>query len=84
MNSEDSLLCLQEPTTGPPNNPSPRPCVAFCNKPLFYGEKLLATSLTPKPEDHPLSAVRNSLFLSLCGVQGVPENLTVFGNEIMF
>ena len=32
------------------------------NKASFYGEQLLAPRTTPKPEDHPLSAVRNCLF----------------------
>jgi hypothetical protein len=34
----------------------------FRNKPIFYGEELLAPRLTPKPEDYPLSAVRDCLF----------------------
>ena len=29
---------------------------------VFYGEKFLATRLTPNMEDHPLSAVRDRLF----------------------
>ena len=43
-------------------NPSPRQVFMFRNKPSFYGEQLLTPRPTPKLEDHPLSAVRNSLF----------------------
>jgi hypothetical protein len=34
----------------------------FLNKLIFYGEELLAPRLSPKLEDHPLSAVRDCLF----------------------
>ena len=34
----------------------------FLNKASFYGEELLAPRPTPKLEDHPLSAVRDSFF----------------------
>jgi hypothetical protein len=34
----------------------------FYNKLIFYGEELLAPRPTPKLEDNPLSAVRDSLF----------------------
>jgi hypothetical protein len=34
----------------------------FVNILLFYGEELLTPCLAPKPEDHPLSAVRDCLF----------------------
>jgi len=34
----------------------------FRNRIRFYGEELLAPRLTPKLEDHPLSAVRDCLF----------------------
>lgn len=34
----------------------------FRNKIRFYGEELLASSPTPKLEDHPLLAVRDCLF----------------------
>ena len=37
-------------------SPSPRRTYLFRNKASFYGEKLLAPRLTPKLEDHPLSA----------------------------
>jgi len=38
-------------------HPIPWPYVTFCcNKLIFYGEELLAPHLTPKLEDHPLSA----------------------------
>jgi len=40
----------------------PRHCVTFRNKLIFYGEELLTPRPTPKVEDHPLSAVRDSLF----------------------
>jgi len=35
----------------------------FRNILRFYGEKLLALHATPKLEDHPLSAVRDFLFI---------------------
>jgi hypothetical protein len=38
------------------------PCVMFGNELFFYGEELLAPRLTPKLEEHPLSAVRDCLF----------------------
>jgi hypothetical protein len=34
----------------------------FRNKICFYGEQLLGPRPTPKLKDHPLSAVRDSLF----------------------
>jgi len=34
----------------------------LCNRARFYGEALLPLRPTPKPEDHPLSAVRYYLF----------------------
>jgi hypothetical protein len=40
----------------------PRLSVIIRNKFIFYDEKLLAPRLTPKLEDHPLSAVRDCLF----------------------
>jgi hypothetical protein len=43
-------------------SPCPRLLVNFRNKIIFYGEKLLAPRPTPKPEDHPLSAVCDCLF----------------------
>jgi hypothetical protein len=43
--------------------PGPRLRMNFRNKLIFYGEKLLASRLTPKLEDHPLSAVRDFLFI---------------------
>jgi hypothetical protein len=36
--------------------------VIFRNKLTFYDEELLASSSTPKLEDHPFSAVRDCLF----------------------
>jgi hypothetical protein len=54
MELEGSLSCLQD-------LPSLRPCITFRNRLLFYGEKLLAPRQTTMLEDHPLSAVRNSL-----------------------
>jgi len=33
----------------------------FRNKASFYGEELMALRPTPKPENHPLSAVRDCL-----------------------
>jgi hypothetical protein len=42
--------------------PGPRLLVVFRNKLIFYGKELLAPRLTPKLEDHPLSAVRDCLF----------------------
>jgi hypothetical protein len=41
--------------------PGPRPFETFRNKLIFYGE-LLAPRLSPKLEDHPLSAARYCLF----------------------
>ena len=35
----------------------------YRNKIRFYGEEVLATCPTPKLEDHPLSAVRDYLFI---------------------
>ena len=58
---------------------SPRPCEVFCNV-RFYGQELLLPRPTPKLEDHPLSAVRDSLlrifeatfhFEGLCSVRDV-------------
>jgi len=44
-------------------SPGPRLCPwIFRNKIRFYSEELLAPHPTPKPEDHPLSAVRDCLF----------------------
>jgi len=40
--------------------PGPRLLFIFRNKASFYGEKLSAPRPTPKLEDHPLSAVRDS------------------------
>jgi hypothetical protein len=37
-------------------------CIRLVTRPVFYGEELLALLLTPKLKDHPLSAVRDSLF----------------------
>jgi len=34
----------------------------FCNVAIVYGEELLAPCPNPKLEDHPLSAVNDSLF----------------------
>jgi hypothetical protein len=42
--------------------PGPRLLVTFRNKLIFYGEELLAPGPTPKLEDHPFSAVGDSLF----------------------
>jgi hypothetical protein len=44
------------------HSPSPRPCVAFRNKLLSYGEELLATPPTPKVGEVPLSVVHDCLF----------------------
>ena len=43
-------------------NPSPKHTYLFRNKTSFYSEELLAPRLTPKLEDHPLSAVRDWFF----------------------
>jgi hypothetical protein len=43
-------------------SPSPRPFWMNHNRMRFDGEELLATSPTPKLEDHPLSTVRYCLF----------------------
>jgi hypothetical protein len=37
-------------------------CEYFVTKMRFHGEELLAPHQTPKLEDHPLSAIRDSLF----------------------
>jgi hypothetical protein len=42
--------------------PGPRIYCLFRNIIIFYGEELLAPRPTPKLEEHPLSAVRDSLF----------------------
>jgi hypothetical protein len=67
MEPEGSLLCSQEPSSGPypePDRtfiqricPDLRPFVALRNKLIFYDE-LLAPRPTPKLEGHSLSAVR--------------------------
>jgi hypothetical protein len=74
MEPEGSLSQSQVPTTCPfPElawsnpyqiiSPGPRLNIwLFCNMTRFYGEELLAPRLTPKLEDHPLSAVRDCLF----------------------
>jgi len=41
--------------------PSPRPCVTFRSKLVFYSEELLAPHRTPKLQDHPLLAVHDCL-----------------------
>jgi hypothetical protein len=41
---------------------SPRPCVTFRKKLVFYGEELIAPRTNPKLEAHPLSAACNCLF----------------------
>jgi len=41
---------------------SPTSCLTFCNMLILYCERLLASRLTPKLEDHPLSAIRYYLF----------------------
>jgi len=43
-------------------SPGPRNMYSFHNKDSLYGEELLATRLTPKMRDHPLSAVHDCLF----------------------
>jgi hypothetical protein len=43
-------------------HPDPRLLANVRNKFILYGEGLLASSPTPKLEDHPFSAVRNCLF----------------------
>jgi hypothetical protein len=44
-------------------SPGPMLCLwIFRNKIRFYGEELSPPRPTPKPEDHPLSAVRNCFF----------------------
>jgi len=43
-------------------SPGLRHVYAFRNKASFYVEQLLAPLTTPKPEDHPSSAVRDRLF----------------------
>jgi len=48
MEPEGSLPWSQKPTI-------PRPYITFLNKMIFYGEDFLA--LSPKLEDHTLSAV---------------------------
>jgi hypothetical protein len=56
MEPPGSLPYSQEPA------PVPRPCVTCRDKLVLYGEELLAPRPTPKVEDHPLSAVRDSSF----------------------
>jgi len=60
MEPDGSLPCSQRPATGPYPAPIPRPCVHFVL--TFYGEELLASHRPPRVEDHPLSAVCDSLF----------------------
>jgi hypothetical protein len=43
--------------------PGPRLLVIFRNKLIFYGEELLAPRPTSKLENHPLSGVRDCLFI---------------------
>jgi hypothetical protein len=43
-------------------SPVPRLCMVFRNMVNFYGEELSAPHPTPKPEGHPLSAVRDCIF----------------------
>jgi hypothetical protein len=45
-------------------SPGPRICIVFRNMVIFYGEELLAPRPTPKLEDHPLSAVRDCIFVA--------------------
>jgi hypothetical protein len=62
-----SLPYSQGPSTGPhPERsfilrirPDPSHFTIFCNKRIFYGEKLSAPRPTLQLEDHPLSAVRD-------------------------
>ena len=44
------------------DSPGPRLLLKFRNRVRFYGEELLASRPTRKLKDHPLSAVRDSLF----------------------
>jgi hypothetical protein len=39
-----------------------KPCITFCNKLVFYGEKLLVPHPIPKLKDHLLLAVCNCIF----------------------
>jgi hypothetical protein len=57
MEPEGSLPHSQEP-----EKTGSRLCVVFRNMVIFYGEALLAPRLTPKLEDHPLSAVPDCIF----------------------
>jgi hypothetical protein len=60
MEPESSLPCSQEPAAGP--YPELDECVAFRNKLIVYGEKLLALHLAPKLNDYRLSALHAWLF----------------------
>jgi hypothetical protein len=66
---EGSLPHSQAPATSPYPEPVhqrisriARPCEMLRKIVSFYGDELLVTPLTPKVEDHPLSAVRDCLF----------------------
>jgi hypothetical protein len=68
MEPEGSLSCSKELATGPypePDASSPHlpSCVTFHKKQVTYSEKLLAPRQTHKLEGHPLSAVRDCLFI---------------------
>jgi hypothetical protein len=52
-------MYTNERTANPITSPIPKPCVTDCG---FHGEVLLATCVTPKLEDHTLSAVGDILF----------------------
>jgi hypothetical protein len=51
------LSCKEHPQSCP----SPRLCVTFRNLLVFYGEEFLRPHPATKPEDRPLSAVRDCL-----------------------
>ena len=48
-------------------SPGLRNMYPFLNKASLYGEELLTNHLTPKLQDHPLSAVRDCLFNTFAG-----------------
>ena len=61
MEPEGSLPQAQEPATC--HNPGPRQVFVFRHKTSSYGEELLTPRRTSKLEGHPLSALRDCLFI---------------------
>jgi len=57
--------------------PSPRPCVTFRKKLVFYSDEFLAPRPISKVEDYPLSALRDCLFNILAATLHIWRRLTL-------